>query len=191
MIQKISNWSIRDWSIRTNPKVSESFRNLYPNKKVSFRSNPEKFFNPNQSEAHLKSIRTCNPNESGQSELIRINPNLQSESIRLNPNISESFGFIPIDQIHSDWPDSFGLQVRINSDLNGFNWIDFECSSHWFGLKNFFGLDRNETVWFGYKFRNDSENFGLVYPWLVYLNQSESFRIIPEFVSEQKSFIPI
>ena len=25
-----------------------------------------------------------------------------------------------------------------------------------------FGLDRNETVWFGYKFRNNSENFGLV-----------------------------
>ena len=32
------------------------------------------------------------------------------------------------------------------------------------GLKNFFGLDWNETVWFaaGYKFRNDSENFRLV-----------------------------
>ena len=25
-----------------------------------------------------------------------------------------------------------------------------------------FGLDRNETVWCGYKLRNDSENFGLV-----------------------------
>ena len=49
------------------------------------------FFNPNQSEAHSKSIRTC------------------------------------------------------NSDL-----------------KNNTGLDRNETVWDGYKFRNDLENFGLV-----------------------------
>ena len=37
----------------------------------------------------LKSIRTFNPNESGQSELIRINPNFQSEwiwSIPINPN---------------------------------------------------------------------------------------------------------
>ena len=30
------------------------------------------------------------------------------------------------------------------------------------GLKNFFGLDRNETIWFGLKLRNDSENFGLI-----------------------------
>ena len=44
----------------------------------------------------------------------------------------------------------FGL-ILINSD-----WQDS------FGLKNFFGLERTETVWFGYKFRNDSENFGLV-----------------------------
>ena len=26
----------------------------------------------------------------------------------------------------------------------------------------FFALDQNKTVWFGYKLRNDSENFGLV-----------------------------
>ena len=53
----------------------------------------------------------------------------------MNPNDSEKFGFIRID---SEWV------------------------SDWFRLKNFFGLDRNETVWFGYKFRNDSQNFGLV-----------------------------
>ena len=56
----------------------------------------------------------------------------------VNPNDSEKFVFIWIDRIHSD------------SVLMGL------------GLKNFFELDRNETVWFGYKFRNDSENFGLV-----------------------------
>ena len=142
-------------------------------------------------------------NQSWRIRAIRINPNLQSalnRSIRLKPNISESFGLIRIDQIHSKWPDSIGLfwfdrihsdwkfgLILINSYLNGFNRIDsdwFWCSSDWFGLKNFFGLDRNETVWFGYKFRNDSENFGLIYPWLVYPNQSEIFRIIPEFVFE-------
>ena len=37
------------------------------------------------------------------------------------------------------------------SDSFGLNWHE-----------NFFGLDRNETVWFGYIFRNDSVNFGLV-----------------------------
>ena len=37
--------------------------------------------------------------------------------------------------------------------------IDFEWASDWFGFKNVSGLDRNETVWFGYKFRNDSEIF--------------------------------
>ena len=31
-----------------------------------------------------------------------------------------------------------------------------------FGLKTNFGLDRSDTVWCEYKFRNDSENFGLV-----------------------------
>ena len=30
------------------------------------------------------------------------------------------------------------------------------------GLKTNFGLDQNETVWCGYKFRKDSENFRLV-----------------------------
>ena len=72
-----------------NPKFSESFRNSYANQTVSFRSDPKKFFNPNQSEAHSKSFRTCNPHESGQSKLIRINPNLQSEwirSVRINQN---------------------------------------------------------------------------------------------------------
>ena len=70
-----------------------------------------------------------------------INSNFQSERIRsnwINPYDSEKFGFIQIDR------------------------IDFQWASGWFGLKTNFGLDRNETVWFGYKFRNDSENFGLV-----------------------------
>ena len=39
-----------------------------PHQTVSFRSNPKLVFNPNQSEAHSKSIGTCNPNESAQSE---------------------------------------------------------------------------------------------------------------------------
>ena len=43
------------------------------------------------------------------------------------------------------------------------------------GLKTNFGLDRNETVWCGYKFRNDSENFGLVRNEL----QSETFAKVP------------
>ena len=46
----------------------------------------EASFNPYQSEAHLKSIRSLNPNESDQSELIQT----------FNPNESE------IDRIHSD-----------------------------------------------------------------------------------------
>ena len=29
-------------------------------------------------------------------------------------------------------------------------------------IEDNFGVDRNETVWCAYKFRNDSENFGLV-----------------------------
>ena len=45
------------------------------------------------------------------------------------------------------------------------------------GLKNFFGLDRNETVWSVYKFRNDPENFGLV--WNEY--QSETFARVLAF----------
>ena len=44
-------------------------------------------FNPYQSEVHLKSIQTLNPNESDQSESIQT----------FNPNESE------IDRIHSDW----------------------------------------------------------------------------------------
>ena len=89
-----------------------------------------------------------------------INSNFQSVwiwSIRINPNYSEKFGFIRIDWIHSDC--KFGL-ILINSDwleLFGLQFrIDFEWVSGLFGLKNFFGLDRTETVWFGYKFRNNS-----------------------------------
>ena len=56
-LAKISDWN---W-FRTNPKFSVSFRNLYSKQTVSFRSNPKKFFNLIQSEAHSKSTRTCNP----------------------------------------------------------------------------------------------------------------------------------
>ena len=30
-------------------------------------------------------------------------------------------------------------------------------------IEKFLRIDRNETVWFGYKFGNDLENFGLVW----------------------------
>ena len=131
-----------------------------------------------------KSFRNCKPNESGQSELIRINTNLQSEcirSIRMKQNFSESLELIRIDRIESsnwsDWLDSFGLKVGIHSDckfeiiLINSDWpnsfglhvrIDFEWASDWFVLQNFFGLDRNEIVWFGYNFQNDSDNLGLI-----------------------------
>ena len=87
-----------------------------------------------------------NSNESGQSEWIWMNPNFRSESIRKI-------------RFHSDW-------FRIHSDWFGLTGLILITSLDWFwmglGLKIFFGLDRNETVWFGYEFRNDSENFGLV-----------------------------
>ena len=54
--------------------------------------------NPNQSELSIR-MNPVNPiNSNFQSELIR--------SIRINPNDSEKFGFIRIDRIDSDWPDS-------------------------------------------------------------------------------------
>ena len=134
-------------------------------------------FNPKLSplKAHSKLIQTCNANESDWIRSNRINPKFQIEwirSIRISPNDSEKFGFIRINSdkfglagfnlFNSDWPDSIG-----------FVQIDFEWVSDWFKLKANFGLDRNETVWCGYKFRNetvwcgykfrnDSENFGLV-----------------------------
>ena len=55
--------------------------------------------------------------------------------------------------------------------MAGFIRIDFKWASDWFRLKTNLGLDRDETVWCGYKFRNDSENFGLV----RYEFQSETF----------------
>ena len=64
-----------DWnSFRNNPKFFKSYWNLYPNQTVLLRFNPKKFFNPNQSEAHSKSIRInpFNPNQSGQYEWNRI-----------------------------------------------------------------------------------------------------------------------
>ena len=56
----------------------------------------------------------------------------------------------------------FELSIKMNlvnpNDSEKFRFIriDFEWASDWFELKNNFGLDRNETVWYGYKFRNDS-----------------------------------
>ena len=103
-------------------------------------------------------MNLVNPNQSDESDL--------SESVRMIPKNSVSFeliGLIRIYRIDSNWPDSsdckFGL-ILINSDwTDSFGLqvrIDFEWVSDWFGFKNFFGLDRNETVWFGYKFLNNS-----------------------------------
>ena len=66
----------------------------------------EASFNPYQSEAHLKSMRTLNPNESDQSESVH----------SFNTNESE------IDQIN------FGFEFRIYSDyfLIGFKLIRIE-----------------------------------------------------------------
>ena len=68
---------------------SETIRNFPNHSGICIRTKQFQFdlirvlvFNPNQSEIYSKSIRTCNPMypiESGQSELIRINPNFQSE----------------------------------------------------------------------------------------------------------------
>ena len=115
-------------SFRTNPKFFISFRNFYPHETVSFQFNPVIVFNPNQFEAHSKSIRTCNPFESKQSELIR-----------MIPKNLVSFGLIELTGF-----------IRITSS----NWF-------WMGLvliriEKFLRLDRNKTVWFGYKFRNES-----------------------------------
>ena len=94
-------------SFRTNPKFSESFRNLYLHQPVSFRSNPKTFFNPNQSDTHSKSIRTCNPNESG-----------LSESIQMIPKNSDWFwmglGLIWIEKclrIRLEWNDLVWIQI--------------------------------------------------------------------------------
>ena len=102
-----------------------------------------------------------------QSGLIRINPNFQSEWIpskRINPNFQSDESVNPINLSFN--PNESGLselfrKIRFQSDWFGLILIN----SDWpysFGLKNFFGLDRNETVCCGYKFRNNSENFGFV-----------------------------
>ena len=66
------------------------------------------------------------------------------------------------------------------------------------GFITFFGSDRNEIVWFGYKFQNDSEKFGLAenefpsenFPrvghklFKVNPIHSASIRAIPKFVDE-------
>ena len=145
-------------TISNGPKISESFRNLYPNQTVSFRSNSGLFFNPNQSMAHSKSIRMnpVNPNESGQSELIRIiriyNPKESGQSLNqsIKPNETEFFGIIRID---SDRTVAFGLKVRI--DL-----IHFDRK---FGLIR---IDRIQSDW----------KFGLI---LINSDSSDSFGFIP------------
>ena len=88
--------------------VSEPIR-VIPNKS-------EASFKPYQSEPHLKSIRTLNPNESDESKSVQT----------FNPNESE------IDRIHSDW--NFGF-IR----------IVFELALSWFGLKICCGLIRNNS----------------------------------------------
>ena len=110
-------------SFRTNPKFSVSFRNLYPKQTVLFRFNPKKFFNPNQSEAHSKSI-WMNP----------FNP--------INANETEFFGIIWIDSV---WPDLFGL-IRIDR-ITSTDW--FWMGLGLIRIETNFGLDRNETVWCG------------------------------------------
>ena len=114
----------------TNQNFPNLFRNFYPNQTVSFRFNPKLVFNPNQFEVHSKSIRTCNPSNSGQSEVIRINPNLQSEwirskSIQMKQDFSESFRLISDRLDSSDW--KFGL-IRICSDTFGIQ------DSDWFWM---------------------------------------------------------
>ena len=100
-----------------------------------------------------------NPIESSQYELIRINPNLQSEGIR-------SIRMIPKNWPNSDWSNLFGL-IRIDRVYSDWFWMNLGLIR----IEKFLGLDRNETVWFGYKFLNDSENF-----WLVWNEfQSETF----------------
>ena len=117
------------------PNQSEKFRTEIVSAPNSFiPSNPKLIFNPNQSETHSKSIRTCNPNESVKSELIRMYP--------INPNETEFFGIF---RIESDRLDSFVLKVRVNPD-----WPDsigfFRISSSdwfWMGLNWWFELKTN------------------------------------------------
>ena len=60
--------------------------------------------------------------------------------------------------------------------MTGFIQIDFQWASDGFWLKTNFGLDRNEIFLCGYKFGNDSENFGLIRNKF----QSETFaRVMP------------
>ena len=66
---------------------------------------------------HSPPWRTCNPSESGQSELVRINPNLLTDRIRsirvISINSNET-DFLEIIRIDLDRPDSFALKVRID-----------------------------------------------------------------------------
>ena len=120
-LTKVSDWN----SFRINSKSSESFRNLYPNQIVSFRSNPKKFFNPNKSDRF---------------EWIN----------RIFRNHSDWFGlpgFFRIESSNwSNWPALFGLIRMTSSDWFCMNVPRID--SDW-KLSNF-GLDQNETVWCGF-----------------------------------------
>ena len=93
-----------------------------------------------------------------------INPNESDlfESIRMIKKNSVSFGLIGlfrIDRIHSDCKYELILNNRID-----------RIHSDWFGLKNFFRLGQNETVWFGYKFQNESEKVEIGSEWISIRN---------------------
>ena len=130
---------------------------------------------------HSRPIKTipihsdiCIRANANHSETIRINPsldwsksNFQSELIRMNPRL-EWFGLIMTEnsagsireRIDSDWKLGFGL-VRIHSDwCLGINRIKsdwFLTVLHQTRYKTFFELVRNDSHWFEYRYRNESE----------------------------------
>ena len=146
---KVSDWN----SFSTNPKFSESFRDLYAHQTVSFRSNP------NQSEAHSKLIRTCNPNEQDWIRSIRIIQNYSKLSIRMNlvnPNQSGlSIRINPVNTINWNFQSESIRSIRVNVDdckkfrfigLVRIDWIKSDCiSSDYFCLIR---IDRINLDWF-------------------------------------------
>ena len=115
-LAKVSDWN----SFRTNPKISESFRNLYSHQTVSFRSNPKLVFNPNQSEAHSKSIRTCTPDEFDWIRSIRINPYFWIRILN-GPRIDSNW------RLTSDWIGMKLFSADTNSGM-------IRKVSDWFGM---------------------------------------------------------
>ena len=95
MVNVIFNFPGESFILKFIPNQSEIFR-IILEFVVSFQF--ESIRGP------FKISRTCNPNESGQFELIRVNPNFQSEwirSIRINLNESGQFELNP-SEIHSE-----------------------------------------------------------------------------------------